>query len=84
MSSPISRLRVTETPSASNSRRNASTSRSLTPFSPRSLTLLSGIRLTWHYMPRMREANSRACAGDAFTPCTSAYSKITRRPVFSM
>ena len=46
--------------------------------------LLSGIRLTWHCMPRSLPASSTACAGSAFTPCTSAYSKITRRPVFSM
>ena len=84
MSSPISRRRVTEMFFCSKTCLKASTSRSLTPVSPRSGTLLSGIRFTWHCMPRSLPASSAACSGAAFTPCTSAYSKITRRPVFSI
>ena len=49
----------------------------------RSLTSLSGIRLTWQFSPRSRAASSSACESAQLTPRISAYSTITRRPVFS-
>ena len=81
MSTPFSTRTVALTPCARSARSKASTrvrrERGVAGFE----VGLTGMRLTWHDRPRSLAANARACSGESFTPSTSAYSMLNRRPV---